>query len=125
MGKIAGRVIDGGLAGLKAEATHVHLCSSEPVDYADVMTKTLGNKNFGAGNVFTGPADRTPNGRKLTSVAITSGTLTGTGTPTRYAVVDSVNSRLLVDEDLGLPQPPASPGNIFSLPAFDFGLPGA
>jgi hypothetical protein len=125
MGKVASRVIDAGLVALKNEATHVYLCSAEPADYVSATTTlALGNKNFGAGNCFTGPVDRTPNGRKVTTVAVTNGVITGAGTATRYAVVDAVNSRLLVDENLGVAQPVIA-GNVFSMPAFDFGLPGS
>jgi hypothetical protein len=117
--------LDNGLLGLKANATHIYICSAEPADYASATTTlALGNMNFGAGNVFTGPVDRTPNGRKLTTVAVTNGTVTGTGTAARWAIVDSVNSRLLVDNDLAATQA-VTAGNVFSLPAFDFGIPGS
>lgn len=124
-GKVHTDVCDNGLTGLKAAATHIYICSQEPTTYAEATTTyALGNKNFGAGNCFTGPAARTPNGRKLTTVAVTDGSVTGTGTATRWAIVDSANSKLLVDNDLASSQGVTS-GNIFSLPAFDFGIPGA
>jgi hypothetical protein len=95
------------------------------LSFADAtITYALGNKNFGAGNCFTGPSARTPNGRQVTSVAVTDGAITGTSTATRYAFVDAVNSRLLVDNDLATTQP-VTAGNIFSLPAFNFGIPGS
>ena len=123
-GKCHSHVLDNGLVALKATATHIYICSSEPVSYAEATTtKALGNKNFGAGNTFTGPADRTPNGRKVTTVAVTDGAVTGTGTAARYAIVDSVNSRLLIDNDLAASQA-VTAGNVFSIPAFDFGIPG-
>jgi hypothetical protein len=124
-GKAADYVLDNGLVGLKATATHIYLCSAEPTSYLDATTTfALGNKNFGAGNCFTGPAARSPNGRKLTTVAVTDGSITGTGTATRWAIVDAANSRLLIDNDLSSSQSVAS-GNIFSLASFDFGIPGA
>jgi hypothetical protein len=125
-GKCHSTVLDNGLdAGLKQKATHIYICNGEPVDYAEATTtKALGNKNFGAGNTFTGPADRTPNGRKVTTVAVTDGAVTGSGTASRYAIVDAVNSRLLVDNDLAASQAVTS-GNVFSIPAFDFGIPGS
>lgn len=124
-GKAHADVLDNGLSGLKSVATHVYICSQEPATFTEAtVTYALGNKNFGAGNCFTGPAARTPNGRKLTTVAVTDGSVTGNGTATRWAIVDSSNSKLLVDNDLSASQVVAS-GNIFSLPAFDFGIPGA
>lgn len=124
-GKVNSWGLDSGLNGLKANATHIYICSGEPADYAAATTTlALGNKNFGAGNTFTGPTDRTPNGRKITTVAVTDGTVTGTGTASRWAIVDSVNSRLLIDNDLASSQAVTS-GNVFSIPAFDFGMPGS
>ena len=125
-GKVHPSVLDNGLnAGLKGLATHIYICSQEPADYAQAtVTYALGNKNFGVGNTFTGPTDRTPNGRKVTTVAVTDGAVTGGGTAARWAIVDSVNSRLLVDNDLAASQA-VTAGNVFSLPAFDFGIPGS
>lgn len=124
-GKCNSWVLDNGLSALKTNATHIHICSQEPATYAEAATTySLGNKNFGAGGTFTGPTDRTPNGRKLTTVAVTDGAVTGTGNATRYAIVDAANSRLLVDNDLAATQA-VTAGNVYSLPAFDFGIPGA
>ena len=124
-GKCNSWVLDNGLTQLKNLATHIYICSAEPADYtAATTTLALGNKNFGPGNTLTGPSARTPNGSKVTTVAVTDGAITGTGTAARWAIVDSVNSRLLVDNDLAASQAVTS-GNVFSLPAFDFGIPGA
>lgn len=124
-GKCNSYVLDNGLTALKNTATHIYLCSQEPADYAAATsTYALGNQNFGAGNTLTGPSARSPDGRKVTTVAVTNGTVTGSGTAARWAIVDSVNSRLLVDNDLAASQA-VTAGNIFSLPAFDFGIPGS
>jgi len=117
-------VLDNGLVGLKNTATHIHILSQQPMSFADIATYSLGNMNFGAGNTLTGPFARSPNGRKVTTVAVTSGSVTGTGTATRWCISDSVNSRLLVDNDLAASQA-VTAGNVFSLPAFDFGIPGS
>lgn len=121
-GKCHDWVLDNGLADFKASATAIHICSSEPTDYADCLSKSLGNKAFGANNTLTGPAAGSPNGRKVTTVAVTDGAVTGNGTASRWAIIDG--SRLLVDNDLASTQVVAA-GNIFSLPAFDFRIPGA
>jgi len=124
-GKCGDWVLDNGLADLKTQATHIYICSQEPANYAEATTTyALGNKNFGAGNTFTGPSAGSPNGRKVTTAAVTDGAVTGTGTAARWAIVDSVNSRLLLDNDLASAQAVAA-GNIFSLPPFDFRIPGS
>src|SRR5215472_13362722 len=124
-GKCNSWVLNNGLIQLQTLATHIYICSQEPTDYPSASsTYALGNKNFGPGNTLTGPTARTPNGSKVTTVAITDGVVTGTGNAARWAICDSVNSRLLVDNDLAAAQA-VTAGNVFSLPAFDFGIPGS
>lgn len=114
------RVLDNGLTILDTEANRLDICSAEPTTYAEATsTYTLGNKtslSVGA------PADRSPSGRKVTVAAITDGTVSGTGTATHVAVVDTVNSRLLAVQALSASQAVTS-GNTFTLPAFDIGIP--
>lgn len=120
---VSSRVLDLGLNVLDTEATHIYICSAEPASYAEASsTYALGNKNFGAGNVFGSPAAGSPNGRKVSSVAITDGTVTGDGDATHAAVVDAANSRLLAVTSLSAPQPVTS-GNTFTLASFDIRLP--
>jgi len=123
-GKCNSWVLNNGLIALQTNASHIHILSAEPADFAGVGTNSLGNMNFGAGNALTGPTARTPNGSKVTTVAVTAGTVTGTGTATRWAITDTPNSRLLVDNDLAASQA-VTAGNVFSIPAFDFGIPGS
>lgn len=94
------RVLDVGLTALDTECDKIHVCSSTPTDYADTLTKSLGNKNFGAGNAFGSPAAGSPDGRKVTSAAITDGSVTASGTVACWAAVDSSNSRLLATGSL-------------------------
>ena len=122
MAFIADRVLDLGLNILSTEANRLDICSSEPVDFtAATTTASLGNKtslSVGA------PAARTPDGRKVTVAQITDGVIDGTGTATHYAIVDTVNSRLLATGSLSASQAVTS-GNTFTLAAFDIGIPGA
>lgn len=114
------RVFDNGLTVLDTEADRLDICSQAPTTYAEATsTYTLGNKtslSVGA------PADRSPSGRKVTVAAITDGTVSGTGTATHVAIVDTVNSRLLATQALSASQAVTS-GNTFTLPAFDIGIP--
>lgn len=119
------RVLDNGLSVLDTEADKIFICSAEPATYtAATTTNALGNKTFSAGAAFGSPAARSPTGRKVTSTAITDGSVTGTGTSTasHWAVVDSANSRLLAAYSLSATQAVTS-GNPFTLPAFDIGIP--
>jgi len=71
---------------------------------------------------ISAPADASPNGRKVTLAAITGASVTGTGTATHYAIVDTSNSRLLATGSLSASQAVTS-GNTFSLTASDIRIP--
>lgn len=122
MSFISDYVLDAALAKLDTEANRLDICSQEPTTYAEATsTYTLGNKtslSVGA------PADRTPNGRKVTVASFSDGSVTGTGTASHWAVVDTVNSRLLATGALSASQAVTN-GNTFSLAAFDIGIPDA
>ena len=120
MAFLGDRVFDNGLTVLDTEANAIHITSQEAVDYAGATTThTLGNStslSVGA------PADRTGGGREVTVAAITDGSVTGTGTATHYAIVDTVNSRLLATGALTASQS-VSTGNSFTLGALTIGIP--
>lgn len=122
MAFVADYVLDAALAKFDTEANRLDICSQEPTSYSQATsTYTLGNKtslSVGA------PADRTPNGRKVTVAAITDGSVTGTGTVTHWAIVDTGNSRLLATGAFGSSQAVTS-GNTFTVDAFDIGIPDA
>lgn len=120
MATIADRVFDNGLTVLDTEANKITITSQEATTYTEAnSTYALGNStslSIGA------PADRTGGGRKVAVSAITDGTVTGTGTATHYAIVDTLNSRLLVTGTLTASQAVTS-GNTFTLATFDIGIP--
>jgi hypothetical protein len=120
MAFLGDRVFDNGLTVLDTEANAIHITSQEAVDYAGATTThTLGNStslSVGA------PADRSGGGREVTVAAITDGSVTGTGTATHYAIVDTVNSRLLATGALTVSQG-VSTGNTFTLGSFTIGIP--
>ena len=125
MPTVQDRVLDLGLNVLDTEATHIYICSAEPATFtAASSTNALGNKNFGAGGVCGSPAAGSPNGRKVTTTAVTDGSVTATGTASHWAITDNTNSRLLATGSLSASQGVTS-GNIFTLGAFDIRLPGA
>ena len=114
------RVFDNGLTTLDTEANAIHVTSQEAVDYTEATsTYTLGNStslSIGA------PADRDGGGRKVAVAAISDGSITGTGTVTHYAIVDTANSRLLATAALTASQSVTN-GNTFTLATFDIGIP--
>tara|TARA_X000001382_G_scaffold35382_1_gene23326 strand:- start:988 stop:1359 length:372 start_codon:yes stop_codon:yes gene_type:complete len=120
MASISDYVLDAALAKFDTEANRIDITSQEATTYAAATsTYTLGNKtsiSIGA------PADRSGGGREVTVSAITDGTVSGTGTATHYAIVDSGNSRLLGTGSLSSSQAVTS-GNTFSLASFKIGIP--
>jgi hypothetical protein len=120
MATLNDRVFDNGLTVLDTEANAIHITSSEAASYADATsTLTLGNStslSIGA------PQDRTGGGREVVVAAITDGSVTGTGTATHYAIVDTGNSRLLATGSLTASQAVTS-GNTFTLSSVAIGIP--
>lgn len=120
---VASRVLDNGLTVLDTEADKITICSTEPTTYTEAnSTYALGAKTFSTGGAFGAPAAGSPNGRKVSSTAITDGSVTGSGTAAYWAVVDTANSRLLAEGGLAASQVVTS-GNTFSLGSFDIRLP--
>lgn len=118
------RVLDLGLNVLDTEADRLDICSADPTTYTEATsTFSLGNKDTGAaGTLFGAPAAGTPNGRKVTTVPITDGAVTATGTATKWGVTDVGNTRLLANGSLAAGQAVTS-GNTFQLGAFDIRIP--
>jgi hypothetical protein len=118
------RVFDNGLTVLDTEANRLDICSSEPTTYtAATSTASLGNKTLGAGDIGA-PAAGSPNGRQVTVQALTSGSVTATGTATHYAITDTGNSRLLATGALSSSQAVTN-GNTFSTSSFTIRIPQA
>jgi hypothetical protein len=120
MATLNDRVFDNGLTVLDVEATRIDICSTEPATYAEATsTYTLGNStslSIGA------PADRSGGGREVTVAAISDGSVTATGTAAYYAIVDTLNSRLLATGSLSASQVVTS-GNTFTLTSVTIGIP--
>lgn len=85
-----------------ALANKIVVCSQRPTTYTEAnSTYKIGEKNFGIGNVIaSGPSAATPNGRKVTTAAVSGGAITSNGTPSQWAIVDDANSRLLAAGDM-------------------------
>lgn len=120
MATLNDRVFDNGLTVLDTEANKILITSAEATTYTQAnATYALGNStslSIGA------PADRSGGGREVTVAAITDGSVTATGTATHYAIVDTVNSRLLATGSLASSQAVTS-GNTFTLSSVKIGIP--
>jgi hypothetical protein len=115
-------ILDAALSVMDTDSNRVDICSAEPATFtAATATYTLGNKT----SISVGaPADRSPNGRKVTVAAVTGGSVTGTGTASHWALTDTVNSRLHAANSLSASQAVTS-GNTFTLTSIDIGIPDA
>jgi hypothetical protein len=116
-------LLDLALQTLEDNGSRMDICSQEPATYTEATsTYTLGNKTA---ITYTGPADRTPNGRKTQVDAITGGSVTGTGTASHWAISKTTaTTALYAAKSLASSQAVTS-GNTFSLAAFDIGIPDA
>jgi hypothetical protein len=115
------RVLDQGLQVLTDEADRLDICSAEPATFVTATsTFSLGNKLAPS---ISAPAARAPSGREVTISAIADGLSTGDGDAAYWALVDTVNSRLLAAGPLDTPITVMN-GNPFTLTAFTVGIPG-
>lgn len=120
MATLNDRVFDNGLTVLATEANKIVITSQEATTFTEAnVTYALGNStslSIGA------PQNRSGGGREVVIAAITDGSVTGTGTATHYAIVDTVNSRLLATSTLTASQS-VTTGNLFTLSSATIGIP--
>lgn len=121
MAFIADYILDLALSELDTATSTLYITSQEATTYAEASsTYALGNKtslSIGA------PADRTPNGRRVTVASFTDGSVSATGTATHWAITKS-GTTLMATGSLSASQAVTN-GNTFTLAAFDIGIPDA
>ena len=114
------RVFDNGLTVLDTEANKITITSQEAATYAE------GNATFALGSStslsIAAPSDRSAGGREVVVAEVTDGSVAVDGTATHYAILDTVNSRLLATGNLTESQVVSS-GNTFTLGSFTIGIP--
>ena len=108
---ISDEVFDQGLDYADTNGTRIDICSSEPANYAGIAAVTLGNATVNTGATQNGATD----GRRVIVPAITTGSVTGTGTATHWALSDGT-SILVATGPLSASQAVTS-GNTFTLDA--------
>ena len=119
MATLSNNVFDSGLSYITSNADELHICSAEPTSYAEATsTYTLGNDSITVGS----PQDRGAGGREVVVPSVSAGSVTGSGTATHFAVVDTVSSELLATGSLSASVAVTS-GNNFALTSFEIGIP--
>jgi len=120
MASLGDRVFDEGLTVLSDEANKISITSQEATTYAG------GNSTYALGSTTSvtigQPANRSGGGREVTVSAVSDGSVSGTGTATHYAILDTTNSRLLATGSLSASQSVTN-GNSFTLASFKIGIP--
>lgn len=112
MAFIADVVFDDGLSVLDTNGTRLDICSSEPTSYTEATsTFSLGNDTVNTGAPENGATD----GRRVIVPAITSGSVTGTGTVAFWALTNGSDT-LYATGSLSASQV-VTTGNTFSLDA--------
>jgi hypothetical protein len=108
-------VYDSGLSYVTTNGTRIDICSQEPTTYTQATsTYTLGNKtSMTVGSPTNGATD----GRKVVVPAITTGSVTATGTASHWALTNASNT-LIATGSLTSNQSVTS-GNTFTLDAID------
>jgi hypothetical protein len=82
-------VLDSALNYIKNNANGLYICSQAPATRTEAITTyALANIAIDSSD-FTGPADGDSSGRKLTLATQTGGTVTGSGTGDKYAIVSA------------------------------------
>jgi hypothetical protein len=116
------RCYDFGINELTTNVTAVVLCSQLPTTFTEAnATYKLGSKtSYTVGS----PANKSGGGREVTCPAVSGGTILADGTATHYALIDTVNSRLLAAKALTASQAVTS-GNPWSCNPFTHGIPQA
>jgi len=107
-------ILDNGLAYLKANGTEEYLCTSQPGDRAAAIAAAVASKtDLGTGD-FTGPADGSVSGRKMTVNAQAGLTASATGTATHIAICTGTTLLLVTT----VTSQEVTSGNTVNLPAF-------
>lgn len=123
MAYLDNRVYDNGLSVLDTEVNALVICNAEPDTYAEANTTFKVGEAVGGDYPGVGaPAAGVPNGRQVTVNAVTNGAVTATGTASHWALIDTVNTRILAAGPLAATQGVTN-GNVFTLPSFTVRIP--
>lgn len=114
-------VLDAAVGYIDSNATHLYICEEEPASYAEATS------TYKLGVYFTvdigAPEDGDVSGRKVRISAISSGSITSSGSAGYWALTNGSDT-LIAAHSLSNPQNVTS-GNDFTLTAFDIEIPDA
>lgn len=118
MGKsVHNDVLDGAVGYFENNCNKMTLCSAEPTTYAEAnATYALADVTLDSGDFAV--ADGDSSGRKMTVSAQSNVPVDTTGTATHVALLDTVNSKLLLVTTMTSKAMTA--GDYANVPAFDF-----
>lgn len=111
-------VFDSGLNVITTGADILHVCSSQPANFAGIAAVALGTAAPSVGS----PVNGASSGRRVIVATITDGSVTTTGTAGFYAISNSGASKMYGAQALSGTQAVTS-GNIFTLDAISITLP--
>lgn len=113
---IADAVFDQGLNYADTNGTRIDICSAEPASFAGIAAVSLGNATVNTGAPENGAVD----GRRVIVPAITTGSVTATGTATHWALSNGT-AILVATGPLSVSQAVTS-GNTFTLDAITIAI---
>lgn len=116
MALIADAVLDTALNVLTTNGDTINICSSEPANFAGIAGVNLGNATVTTGAPQNGDTD----GRKVVVGAISTGSVTGNGTATHWALSNGTDA-LYATGSLTASQTVTN-GNTFTLDAISITL---
>lgn len=99
-----------------ATGNALHICSGAPADRAGVLAASLATTTLASGD-FT-KANGDVDGRKVTVAAKNGVSVTASGTPASYCVIDGTT--LLARTDVDVSSPALTSGSTTNIPAVDF-----
>lgn len=117
---LSSTVYDNGLSVL-AGADGQQICSQEPATFTEATsTYKLGSNTPSAGS----PGAGSPDGRQVTVAAVTSGSVSASGTATHHSLTKTTGSVLLAAKSLSASQAVTN-GNTYSLTSYTIRIPAA
>lgn len=114
-------VFDNGLSEITdATSVELHVTSDgAPADRSAAVSQSLASANLSSGALL-GPSDASPDGRGVTVTSQAGVSVSSSGTPTHYCLIDG--SRLLAYTEVDALSPDLVQGSTINVPSVDFSI---